>query len=569
MSRCGEKAILILLVVWAVALHVCVYSSAGALWRDEANSLFHAQLPSWSAVWGALRYDSFPMLFPALLRCWSHMPQGSGDHWLRILGLCTGLLLLLSLLASARLLRMTTPVVLLSVIAIDPILVAEGDGVRPYGWSLIGLLWAFSLTGRYLCDPAAVGVLTAATAASILAVQASYTNFIFIGCIAVSAAIVAAHRGQRREIWRLFIPGAAAALTICPYHSTLATAREWASILHSRIEWPAFLRRYVDLHSYSSVVLWFGFAALAAYALLRGRDSERATQSPPHVVISFALWTAFLGLLGQIVFVEISGVQPFPRYFLASAMLGALALEAVVSRSRIPRRGLAALVALALSAWPAWNWARQRHTNADQVGEVLSRNAESRDLIIVSPWFLHPSFQRYYRGTASWTTAPILDHYPMMRYDLIRESILSDDRGNALEARIDETLGRGGAIWLVGQRRWSRFDRADPPAFSASSRTPTGADYSQFRSYWERWVEYKVHSCCDWVEAAGVGHRRIREEEDLILSKWEPRHAESRAPRDSAKVSPRHPGLTGGTGPAPGTETYITQSREKSGLDAK
>src|SRR5687768_16296360 len=126
-----EKRLTWALMTWALVLHLTFFASAGALWRDEANSIQQASLGSWRELWNSLEDDSFPILYPALLRLF-FSPTAS-DTGLRFFGLLTGIAILVSLWFVARLLGSRFPVVLLAFVAVSPGVVLEGDSVRPYG----------------------------------------------------------------------------------------------------------------------------------------------------------------------------------------------------------------------------------------------------------------------------------------------------------------------------------------------------------------------------------------------------------------------------------------------------
>ena len=141
---------------------------------------------------------------------------------------------------------------------------------------------------------------------------------------------------------------------------------------------------------------------------------------------------------------------------------------------------------------------------------------------MISPWFLHTSFQRYYGGAVEWCTVPNLDPYPMMRYDLVRDAIIRGDSLHSVGHRINGALDRGGVIWFIAQRAWVHLDRREAPEPPPKVDIPRGQDYARFRSYWERDVEFRLAGCCRVAEAGPPPHCRVWEEEDLILTRWSP-----------------------------------------------
>src|SRR6266545_2090366 len=91
MEHRRDRGLATLLTIWAVILHAAFFVSAGALWRDEANSIQQACPPGFEDVWRSLGYDSFPILYPALLRIWSSHLWTASDVGLRLLGFIAGL----------------------------------------------------------------------------------------------------------------------------------------------------------------------------------------------------------------------------------------------------------------------------------------------------------------------------------------------------------------------------------------------------------------------------------------------------------------------------------------------
>ncbi len=517
-----EKALAGFVIAWLLLLHLCCFSSAGALWRDEANSVQQSQLPGWAGVWNSLRFDSFPALYPSLLRLWCSSEWGRTDHGLRFLGLLTGLCILCSLWIAGRRAGGRMPLVSLILFAADPILVSEGDSIRPYGISILFLIWTFVFFMEYLTKPAAL-VLAGASLAAVLAVQSGYANAPFVAVLSLCAAGVALRQGERRGLWFFFVPGFAAAVSLIPYARVLHQAQGWAAILHSNIDWNSFFESYLRAHSTVYPLVWAGFSLLAMALLVghwRDRPGTRLLQRPLTV---FVLWTALASSVVQILFVEVIGVPPFPRYFLPGALLVALACEALLAPARPAIRVLAVSTALLVTAAPTWSWLTQRHTNVDSVAAVLEREAGPEDLVVISPWFLHPSFQRYYRGGTEWITVPELDHFPMMRYDLVKNAILYPDASDRLELQLRNALAREGAIWFVSQRVWTNLDRREAPERPPVPVAPDGADYVRFRSYWERDIEYRLRACCRRIDVPVSAVGRVCDEEDLVLTRWERR----------------------------------------------
>src|SRR5215831_13254255 len=76
--------------VVALVLHIILLTHAGGLWRDEVSTVQLANFPTIGEMWRLLGRDSFPALFPILLRIWSAIGLGGSDFSLRIVGFLMG-----------------------------------------------------------------------------------------------------------------------------------------------------------------------------------------------------------------------------------------------------------------------------------------------------------------------------------------------------------------------------------------------------------------------------------------------------------------------------------------------
>src|SRR5204863_3574398 len=116
----------------AVAAHIVFLVHAGALWRDEANTVGTALAPSFPRLWQLMEFESFPILYPAVVRGW-HAVAGSTDASLRVLGFLGGMSLVAAMwFASLRLAR-RPPAIGLALVAVNRDVVHWGSSVRAWG----------------------------------------------------------------------------------------------------------------------------------------------------------------------------------------------------------------------------------------------------------------------------------------------------------------------------------------------------------------------------------------------------------------------------------------------------
>ncbi len=510
-----------LLLAWAFLLNARFAASAGPLWRDEANSVAQASLPDWGDVWSSLRYDSFPVLYPSALRLWVSCPPLASDRGLRVFGFCIGLSTLLSIWLASRALGFPEPLAVLALLSIDPVLVSETCSIRPYGLSLILLLWAYYAQWRCLIHPSATRVLGSAIL-SVLAVQASYNNAIFIGVFVLSAAAISLARGENRRVLKVMAPGACAAISLLPYLWTLKRAQDWVTLLHYRVSWKEFFETYTRAHSIAYPLIWATALVLAALYIY-WRFRRPATEMAPSPVLTYALLTAALGLVCQVLFIQWIRISPFPRYLLPVLFLIGFALQLAIGKRGHLYQAFLAIAVILVTGNHAWTSLGLRRTNADHVATSLSREAQTSDLIVLSPWFLHPSFQRYYQGVAHWVTVPPLQRSPITRYDLFRSAMLAVDPSASIADTLRATLQSGGRVWFVHQAvGWVPGEGA---ALAVPSLTdaPDGHDYVRFRSYWERDIWHRLRSCCFPQEIPLPNTEEVWEEERLLLTLFQRR----------------------------------------------
>jgi hypothetical protein len=80
----------------------------------------------------------------------------------------------------------------------------------------------------------------------------------------------------------------------------------------------------------------------------------------------------------------------------------------------------------------------------------LTNEAGPGDFIIVSPWYCGITFDRYYKGPASWNTLPPLTDHSIHRFDLVREQIQKNGVIQPVFGQIAATLQSGHRVWVIG-----------------------------------------------------------------------------------------------------------------------
>lgn len=89
-------------------LHLYYAFHAGGLWRDEAQAVAMASMPSISEIWVHLEHESFPMLWLLIVRAYESIGADE-DLFFRLLGCLVGLSLVAALWINARQLNFHCP----------------------------------------------------------------------------------------------------------------------------------------------------------------------------------------------------------------------------------------------------------------------------------------------------------------------------------------------------------------------------------------------------------------------------------------------------------------------------
>lgn len=376
-----ELVTAIVLSVCAAALHFVFVRSAGPLWRDEIVSVHVATSPP-ALLWQRLQFDSFPLLWPVVLRGWIAL---FGEESLRIFGALMGILIVAAIWIAARALGSRAPALALAIAAVSGALVRYGDSVRAYGLSIVaGLL---SLAAIYAASRRRLAWWIAGVAA-VVSVQTSFYNSVLLFAVCVAAAISA------RSIKPLVI-GFIAALTLLPYAPVIRSRAAWASI-----ETFGVGVRWIARQFYSTAGV-MTIAVVIASLIVGAR--RRAW---------FPLVTAIVFTIGQFAFLRVLSYAPQPWYFVLLIAVIGLCADAMLTL-RWPAAILVAAIALPL----AFREASTRASNFDQVASALAAWQQPGDAVIVYPWYCGTTFNTYARAT--WMSLPPIADHVVQRYDLL------------------------------------------------------------------------------------------------------------------------------------------------------
>ena len=505
----AAAALLSLFTVWA---HGERLVHGGGLWRDEAAAVRLATLPSLRAVWRLFPHEAFPLAVPLAIRSFTGV-AGSGDGALRVFGMLVGLAVAAALWVSARASGRTLPLLSLALLAGNAPFIVFGDSLRGYGLGSLCIVLGFAALARLLRRPGPWPA-TGALLAMVGAVQCLLGNAALVAALCAAAALAAVvapgvrvaaaptpgcegvpataerRRAGRRVAFVAINVGLAAAVSLLPYAAPLMAARAWSVVV---VYHPGLRQivRMVGATLGSALAAWAVLAVLAvaatAWTLAARRRPSSNRQGDPSpsedrpgadAVRLFAVLALVLGIAAQLLFQDLLAYTPRAWYDLPLLALVACALEPLVAAlcptplARLARIALAIMLAAAMLPYELPRL-RLRMTNADLVARRLASVAAPDDLVLVSPWYYGVSFDRYYRGPASWMTLPDLPEHGIHRYDLLKARLAALHPIDDVLAAAQRTLSGGHRVWLVGQLRLPPPGQA-PPVLPPAPASPAG-----------------------------------------------------------------------------------------------
>jgi len=500
MSRKLEREAAILFTLLALVLHGSFFANAGSLWRDEVNTADFASMPSISAIQESLRYDSFPVLSTLALRGWMGL-AGTDDRSLRLYGLVIGVLFVVALWVGSRLLGAGPPWLALALVGMNPWVVRATDSIRPYGLGMIAVALAVAALGRAVLT-SSPRWFVAAGALAIVSVQCLYQNAFLVGAFCVAGAVASWEGRATRRLVATFLVGFAAAISLLPYLSSIAGARDWSVLVEAPNGWAESIRRLPEaLGGWIPALVWVAVVAWAAFLLVRSVSAKPGARPAPVVYASSFVIFAIVAFLFAVTAAKVT-IQPWYLAPLLAALAPALdpmARASLSDRRRPVALGLVAAAAIA-SAPSAFSALGQRQTNMDEVAAYLQREAQPGDAIVVYPFYLGVSFQRYEQGQA-WTTIPPMPEITIHRYDQLKLAMARPDVTAPVLSDVGRALQTGHRVWIVGGLEQPHLDRP-PPTIPPAPHPMTGWAMGPYQAVWGEQVAHFLGTHATQFETA-------------------------------------------------------------------
>jgi len=494
--RCSKPGLETAVALIATAFFAIVLLMAamyvGPLWRDEVNTANLAQMPSWTELWHNLPCESFPPLWPLMLRGCGFLGLAGSDAGIRVVGFYVGLIFLGSLWLTARWLKCRAPIISIALLGSLPAFVFIVGANRAYGLASCLLVLSFGLIWRMVELPSRTRVLLAGIT-SLLFANCVYFDGIFLAGMLGGGALVTMRRQDWKTLAALVGIGTISAASLLIYLPIIRRGADYVPM----VQWPAFTfaslwnglgdaltaRSSGEMgHNGPEVWLWIGLIlGGSVLALLAQRARAKSMIDPKAAVPPFvrdradlALYCAvsmLVGVVGMMAFLARLHYLPQSWYFIEMLCLCAVSLDGLLGGSRPALRpgGMLRIGFLVvMMSWggkSAWTEAHTRRSNVDLIATVLEKNAVAGDLIVVQAAWEGITFNRYYHGAADWVTVPPIESHLVHRNDLVLEKIRQPNAMEPVLKEMAEALQGGHAIWLVG---YKSAPEANPPPANQS-----------------------------------------------------------------------------------------------------
>ena len=473
---------------------------AGGLWRDEAGAVQVALMPSIHDITKVFQHEAFPLLFPLTVRTYAAV-AGTGDAAFRIFGLLVDLALIAALWTTARTVTGTVPLLSIALLGLNPSVLVWAGSIRGYGMGAVLMLTTLSLIWRVVTAPNWWTIALTAIAA-ICSVQTLYYNAVMLFALTIAGAAVAARNGHWKRVLLLFGIGAIAAVSLIPYLSVLRSA-DWTNVITLRY-FPFSLFRvklFEPLMSAGPAWGWVWLLLVAGGITASATAQIRETAPQQHGTRDASLYclvALIVALPAYFVFLKILRYPTRPWYYVALMTLMAVALEGGLVA--VPwqwwkewgRPALAGAIGL-FSFMPAWQTAHLRQTNIDLISAQLEQRAIAGDVIVVAPWYYGVSFDRYYKGKATWMTLPRIEDHKIHRYDLVKERMKATNPIKPVLEAMAGALQSGHSVWVVGGLSWRESGEA-PPQLAPAPYDPVAWDESAYNDAWSAQAAYLLQT---------------------------------------------------------------------------
>jgi hypothetical protein len=486
----AETVVALAGTMFSALLLILTAMYAGPLWRDEVNTANVAQMPSLHELWRNMSFESFPPLWPLLLRSCGFLGVAGSDASIRVLGLYVGLFFLASLWLCARWMGRRAPILSIALLGCLPTFIFIVGANRAYGLASGLLVLSFGTLWRVVELPSRSRILWAGFTCLLFA-HCVYYDVVFLAAMLAGGAMVVLRRRQWKTLAALVGIGAVSSAPLAVYLPIVHRGSAYVPM----VQWPYFslstlwyklgdaltFRSSGELgHNGPEVWLWIALLLGGlVVALVLERTRARQTQNQEAAarvavradLALFCVVSMLLGVSGYFVFLFKLHFLTQSWYYVEIFCLCAISLEGLLGASWPSLRPWGWLriafmvVMMTWGARAAWAEAHTRRSNVDLIANVLGKRASADDFIVVQSAWEGITFNRYYHGPARWATVPPIGSHLVHRTDLIADQMNQPDAMVPVLREITNTLRSGNSVWLVGNMTALPSDqpRADQP----------------------------------------------------------------------------------------------------------
>ena len=491
-------------------LHILLLLNSGAFWRDECSSILLAQAPSWQEMWNHLAIDSFPGLFVDCLRVWIQSGLGASDFGIRLLGILISLGMLFSVFQSCRVMQVRFPLLALCLAGLNSVVFFVGSSIRAYGLAALLIVACLAAFWRVAVQPTRCST-AAAFLLAVLSVHCNYQNSYLLFGIGVAAAAVAAMERKWMRSGLVLVMCFVAALSMAVYLPAISHYRSEIIVSNYRLSMEIIVATLLDTMAANGPWLLFGWFA-GFFALVYVVAKGPREPSPG----LYCLLAIVIAAVAGATFFKIGAMHPFPWHYIPFVAVCAVAIECGIAdrgpggRLALGKILLACYVA-AVSLPAACSAAHLRRTNMDRVAATLEEKSRTNDLILVEPYWLRPSFLKYYHGAAPWRIVPVDPDDPgsvWLGQVISIKNIMA--KPNSIQPTLDlvrKTLQGGGNVWIVGYVS-PLPDGAQPPKLIPAPHPDYGWDNKVYSALWSQCLSCFLRAHAEKPESLVVRSNR-------------------------------------------------------------
>ena len=433
---------------------------SGGLWRDETNT-FNMASSSFEVMWGRLEYDSFPVFWPIIFGLLIKF-AGSADLFLRLVGLMMAVGLMVCLWFNATCLRYRDPIIALALLMFCPSIILWGCSMRAYGIGMIEACLIYTLVWKYVEEGSIKNILLLFLVCLAGVHTLFYNAVIVLICILSGSATLLLQKNYK-NILMLGGVGLVTAISMLIYLPMIRRVEAWNVSVKTDYTLTLFLSKlHETISPGGDLALWAWCLVIPVSLIFAGKYLLNTSKEGGGITRKRLLYPFLVLLLitpAYFIFLKKLSYLTQPWYYLvfmaivavsADSILGILSKNQAINNGRIITAGLLMLAALCFVP----KVISTRMTNIDLLAGILNQNTTSQDLILVYPWYEGITFNRYYRGAATWQTIPEIADHEVHRYDLIKEKISNPNQACILEntyTKIKSTLKSGNKVYVLGE----------------------------------------------------------------------------------------------------------------------